>query len=115
MRVLEQPPRSTVPRSSVDKLGPGDVIAISVYDSPELTRTCSRDAEGKIRLPMVRQHIQAAGLNPDELETAITAALVDEKVMVSPIVTVTVVEQHSRPITVLGAVRSRPHLKPPAM
>jgi polysaccharide export outer membrane protein len=94
-----------VPRSSVDKLGPGDVIAISVYDSPELTRNVRVDAEGKIRLPMVRQHIQAAGLIPDEIEKAIAAALIDEQVLVSPIVTVTVVEQHSRPITVLGAVR----------
>lgn len=91
---------------SDEKLGPGDVIAISVYDSPELTHNVRVDAEGKIRMPMMRQHIQAAGLIPEELEKAIAAALVNEQLMVSPIVTVTVVEQHSRPITVVGAVRN---------
>jgi polysaccharide export outer membrane protein len=55
---------------------------------------------------MVRQHIHAAGLIPDELEKAITAALVDEQVMVNPIVMVTVVENHSQAITVVGAVKN---------
>jgi polysaccharide export outer membrane protein len=55
---------------------------------------------------MVRQHIRAEGLIPDDFEKAIAAALIDEQVMVSPIVSVTVVERHSRPITVMGAVRN---------
>lgn len=94
------------PNLSVGRLGPDDLIGVSVYDSPELTRTVRIDAEGVIRLPMVKQPIQAAGLLPVELEAAIVKALVAESVMVNPIVTVSVVEYHSRPITVVGAVRS---------
>lgn len=94
------------PGLSFDKLGTEDLIAISVYDSPELTRNVRVEPDGKIRLPMVRQRIQAAGLSPSELESAIGNALVDENVMVNPVVTVTVVEYHSRPITIVGAVRS---------
>lgn len=112
----QQPPASTSvgagattfvnsPNLSVAKLGPDDLIGVSVYDSPELTRTVRVDAEGYIRLPMVQQHIKAKELFPSELETAIAKALVDEHVMVSPIVTVSVVEFHSRPITVVGAVK----------
>jgi polysaccharide export outer membrane protein len=90
----------------VAKLGRDDLIGITVYDSPELTRTVRVDSEGNIRLPMVQQHIKAAGLYPSELEKSVTTALVEENVLVDPIVTVSVVEYRSRPITVAGAVRS---------
>jgi polysaccharide export outer membrane protein len=97
---------SNGPNLPVAKLGSDDLIGVSVYDSPELTRTVRVDAEGFIRLPMVKQRIRASGLLPVELESAIATALVNEQVMVSPIVTVSVVEYHSRPITVAGAVKS---------
>jgi polysaccharide export outer membrane protein len=84
----------------------GDVVAVTVYDSPELSRSVHVGVDGTIRLPMVRQHILAAGQTPDELENNIAAALVDEHLMVGPIVSVSLVETHSRPITVIGAVRT---------
>jgi polysaccharide export outer membrane protein len=90
----------------VGKLGRDDLIGITVYDSPELIRTVRVDSEGNIRLPMVQQHIKAAGLYPSELEKAVTTALVEENVLVDPIVTVSVVEYRSRPITVTGAVKT---------
>lgn len=90
----------------VGKLGRDDLIGITVYDSPELTRTVRVDSEGNIRLPMVQQHIKAAGLYPSELEKAVTTVLVEENVLVDPIVTVSVVEYRSRPITVTGAVKT---------
>ena len=46
------------------RLAPDDLIGIGVYDAPELTRTVRVDASGDIRLPMVQQHIKAAGLYP---------------------------------------------------
>lgn len=97
---------ANTPNLSIAKLGQDDLIGVSVYDSPELTRTIRVDTEGFIRLPMVQQRIQAAGRLPAELEAAIAKALIDEQVMVNPIVTVSVVEYHSRPITVVGAVRN---------
>jgi polysaccharide export outer membrane protein len=89
----------------VEKIGKDDLIGITVYDAPELTRTVRVGSDGTIRLPMLRQHIPAAGLYPAELETAITAALTDGNVLVDPIVTVSVVEYRSRPISVSGAVK----------
>ena len=93
--------------SAVPKVSRGDVINISVYDAPELTHNVVVDADGNIRLPMVRRHIHAAGLLPDEVEKAIEAALVDEQVMVNPIVMVTPVEYHGRAISVVGAVKNQ--------
>jgi polysaccharide export outer membrane protein len=90
----------------VEKLGPDDLLGISVYDSPELSRTVRVDGDGNIRLPMMRQRIMAAGLFPYELEKSITSALISENILVNPVVTVSVVEYRSRPITVAGAVKS---------
>lgn len=89
-----------------DKLGNNDVVGISVYDSPELSRSARIDSQGNIRLPMVQQPVHAAGLTPLELENAISTALVDEHIMVNPVVSISVVEYHSKPITVAGAVHA---------
>ena len=87
------------------KIGPDDLLAISVYDSPELTRSVRVTAEGQIRLPMVKRMILAADLSPREVEAAIAVALRDEQILVDPVVTVTVAEYRSRPISVSGAVK----------
>jgi len=88
------------------KIGPRDLVAIQVYDSPELTRTVRVGADGMIRLPMLKQRIKAEGLMPNELEIAIAKALQDEDLIVDPFVTVTVAEYSSRPISVAGSVKS---------
>jgi len=87
------------------KIGPNDLIAVSVYDAPELTRTVRVGADGFIRLPMLRGVITANSLLPSELEKLIATALVGENILVDPVVTVTIVEYHSRPINVVGAVK----------
>jgi polysaccharide export outer membrane protein len=87
------------------KIGADDLLAISVYDSPELTRTVRVSGEGQIRLPMLKRPIEAAGLLPRDLETTIAQALRSEQIIVEPVVTVTVAEYRSRPISVSGAVK----------
>jgi polysaccharide biosynthesis/export protein len=87
-------------------VGPDDLLALSVYDSPELTRTVRVDADGNIRLPMLKEPIQVAGMVPSQLESAIAQSLTRGKVLVDPIVTVTIVEYQSRPVNVVGAVKN---------
>src|SRR5271163_2298262 len=90
----------------VEKLGPDDLLGISVYDSPELSRTVRVDADGNIRLPMLKDPIQVRGMVPSQLESAIAKALTRGNVLVDPIVTVTIVEYQSRPVNVVGAVKN---------
>src|SRR3954451_13674099 len=78
------------------KIGADDLLAVSVYDSPELTRTVRVGADGSIRLPMLRQRIQVEGLMPSDVESAIGTALKTEELLVDPFVSVTVAEYHSR-------------------
>ncbi len=87
------------------KIGPSDLLSISVYGSPELTRTVRVSAEGFIRLPMLKQKVEAKGLMPSDLEETIAKALSSEEILVDPVVTVTIAEYHSRPISVAGAVK----------
>jgi polysaccharide biosynthesis/export protein len=87
-------------------VGPDDLLAVSVYDSPELTRTVRVDAGGNIRLPMLKDPIQVQGMVPSQLESEIARSLTKGKVLVDPIVTVTIVEYQSRPVNVVGAVKN---------
>ena len=87
------------------KIGADDLLSVSVYDAPELTVAVRVSAEGKIRLPLLKRSIQAAGLFPGELETALAEALRAEKLLIDPVVTVTVAEYRSRAISVMGAVK----------
>jgi polysaccharide biosynthesis/export protein len=87
-------------------VGPDDLLALSVYDSPELTRTVRVDADGNIRLPMLKDSVQVRGMVPSQLESAIAKALTKGNVLVDPIVTVTIVEYQSRPVNVVGAVKN---------
>jgi len=87
------------------KLGIDDLVAVSVYDAPELTRTTRVERDGSVYLPLLKDGIPAEGLLPRELETGIAGALKSGKILVNPVVKVTVVEYHSRPISVMGAVK----------
>jgi polysaccharide export outer membrane protein len=94
---------ANLPAQSV---GLNDLIAVSVYDQPALSRTIRVGSDGFIRLPMLKQHIKAEGLYPVDLEAAIAKALQEEQLLVDPFVTVTVAQYNSRPISVAGAVKS---------
>jgi polysaccharide export outer membrane protein len=87
-------------------IGPADLLAISVYGAPEFTRTVRVSGESRIRLPMLRDQIDVQGLLPAEVEIKIAAALAQEQILVDPAVTVAIAEYHSRPISVLGAVKA---------
>ena len=87
------------------QLGADDLIGVSIYDAPEMTRTVRIEADGTIHLPLLKRGVEAAGVFPRQLEAGIGEALQQEQILVDPIVKVTVVEYHSRPVSVMGAVR----------
>src|SRR5277367_2825776 len=83
----------------------GDLLAVGVYGAPELSGAARVSPEGSIRLPMLKPGIDVKGLLPSEVEERIAAALVAGQILIHPAVTVTIAEYHSRPISVVGAVR----------
>lgn len=100
--VMEEVGKENLP---AQQLGVDDLVAVSVYDAPELTRTVRVESDGTIHLPLLRNGIKAAGAFPRDLEARVAGALTTEQILVDPIVKVTAVEYHSRPISVMGAVK----------
>lgn len=87
------------------QVGPNDLLSISVVGAPELSRSIRVADDGFIQLPLLKERISVQGLLPAGIEQRIVQALVREELYVDPVVTVTIMEYFSRPITVSGAVR----------
>jgi polysaccharide export outer membrane protein len=100
--LMEESGKANLPSQ---QLGVDDLVAVSVYDAPELTRSVRVEVDGTIHLPLLKQGIAAAGIFPGELEAGVAKALIEEQILVDPVVKITVVEYHSRPIVVMGAVK----------
>ena len=93
----------STPGSKSYKVGPQDVLEISVFKVPELSKTVQVAEAGSINLPLVGE-IPAAGRTAQEIERDLTKKLGD-KYLQSPQVTVFVKEYNSQRVTVDGAVR----------
>lgn len=98
-------PDSPMTNLPAHKIGPNDLLGVSVYDAPELTRMFRVSDDGFIRLPMLKDRIEVLGMLPVDVEGAISSALEKSEILVSPVVTVSVAEYASRPINVSGAVK----------
>jgi polysaccharide export outer membrane protein len=83
-------------------LGPEDSLSIKVLDAEELgTQPYPIDLRGDINLPRVGR-VHAGGLTVEQLERTLTQAF--EEYLQEPVVTVTVADFRSQPISVLGQV-----------
>ena len=84
-------------------VGPLDVLEISVFKVPELSKSVQVANTGTINLPLVGE-VAAAGKTAAEIEKDLTQQL-GAKYLKSPQVTVYVKEHNSQRVTVEGAVR----------
>jgi polysaccharide biosynthesis/export protein len=82
-------------------IGPQDVVDISVWKEPELSRVVPVRPDGKISLPLLHD-VQAAGLTPAQLGAQIATSFT--KFMTDPQVTVIVSQINSQRIYILGEV-----------
>jgi len=85
------------------QIGPEDILDISVWKNPELSRVVPVRPDGKVSLPLVND-IQAAGLTPATLRQQVTERL--SEFIPAPEVSVMVREVHSRKVAVVGAVKT---------
>lgn len=85
-------------------IGGQDVLDISVWKEPEVSRVVPVRPDGKISLPLLND-VQAAGLTPGALAQQITESL--KKYVTNPQVTVIVTTINSQRVYLLGEV-SRP-------
>jgi polysaccharide biosynthesis/export protein len=92
------------PGSTAYKIGPQDLLDISVFKVPELARSVQVSDTGTINLPLLGE-VPAAGKSARELESYLAAKL-GAKYLQKPQVTVYVKEYNSQRVTVEGAVKT---------
>ena len=99
---LPKPTEPTVPRASEYRIGPEDVLAITVWQNVELSRTTPVRPDGKISLPLVND-VQAAGLTLMELRESLVTKLRD--FVGSPEVSIILAEMNSFKVSIIGEVK----------
>jgi polysaccharide export outer membrane protein len=94
----------STPGSTAYKIGPQDVIEVSVFMVPELSRSVQVADSGTVNLPLVGD-LPAAGRTAQELERDLVRAY-GARYLKSPQVTVSIKEYNSQRVTIEGAVKT---------
>jgi polysaccharide biosynthesis/export protein len=92
------------PGNSAYRIGPLDMLDVSVFKVPDLSKTVQVGDDGQISYPLIGE-VQAAGRTTHELERDLAKRLGD-KYLRSPQVTVLVREYNSQRVTVEGSVKN---------
>lgn len=91
------------PATSEYIIGKGDILQLSVWKDPELSRQVTVLPDGKISLPMVG-HLVAAGKTLLQLEAEVTDGI--KNYLPFPVLDISVVQANSMIIYVIGKVRA---------
>ncbi len=83
-------------------IGSDDILAINVWNEPQISRVVPVRPDGRISLPLI-DAVQASGLTPLKLQEVIAEKLKDY--VANPEVTVIVQEVRSKKVNVLGQVQ----------
>ncbi len=93
----------STPGSDAYRIGPMDLLDVTVFKVPELTKSVQVSASGTVNMPLIGE-IAAAGRTSQELEVDLTARL-GAKYLNKPQLNVTIKEYNSQRVTVDGAVK----------
>ena len=91
------------PKSTAYKIGPDDIIDVTVFKVAELSKTVQVNESGAVNLPLVGE-LPAVGRTTREVEQDLTKAL-GAKYLRNPQVNVSVKEYNSQRVTVEGDVK----------
>lgn len=85
------------------RIGPGDLLSITVFDAPELQQQVRVSDAGKAKLALLGE-ISLAGLTADEAANRIAEALQAKDLVLHPQVNVLIKEYGTQGVSVLGEV-----------
>ena len=95
---------SALDNLSIEPVGPGDLVEIYVAGYQEITRSYRVSIGGTVELPVLKKAVNVNRLTAGEIEAAVAKELVNAKLLVDPVVSVSVLEYRSKPVNVAGAV-----------
>ena len=84
-------------------LGPGDTFEVTVYGEADLSGKYRIAEDGTINFPFIGR-IQVGDKPPSAIADQIQAALAEKKILRAPLVSVFLLEQTSKHVSVMGAV-----------
>src|SRR6202049_2977949 len=87
-------------------IGSGDLLGVEVFDVPELSRDVRVNETGFISLPLIPVKVHVVGLTTFQLQDKLAELLQSNGLVSTPQVSVSLKEQHSQPITVIGSVKN---------
>src|SRR5579883_2397944 len=86
-------------------IGPGDLLSVVVFDTPELSTSVRVSQDGEVNLPVLGR-IHLAGMNTIDAARKIEQELRTRRLLLEPHVTVFIAEYASQGATVMGEVRT---------
>jgi polysaccharide export outer membrane protein len=86
-------------------IGPGDLIFVKVFDTPEMAQQVRVTDAGMVKLSFIGE-LRLVGETPAEASKTIETALVEKQLMRHPQVTVIVEDFATQNVSVLGQVRN---------
>ena len=86
-------------------IGPGDLLDVEIFNTPELSGRLRVDQLGRITLPLGGD-VEVRGLTVAGAADLIRTTLISSKIMLQPTVMVNIIEYATEGVTVLGEVRS---------
>jgi polysaccharide biosynthesis/export protein len=102
-KVAETMTATATPGNNAYKVGALDVLDISVFKAPELSKSVQVADTGTVNLPLI-EDVQVSGRTAQEIERDIAGKL-GAKYLQKPQVTVYVKEYNSQRVTIEGAVK----------
>jgi polysaccharide export outer membrane protein len=97
--------RNTAPASGSLQISIGDLLEISIFDTPELSSRLRVNNHGEVLLPLAGS-VHVEGLTAPEAAQAISQKYIDAKLLVRPLVTVFIAEYAAQGVTMAGEIRS---------
>jgi polysaccharide export outer membrane protein len=101
---LSQSTTTNPSRSESLLIGPGDLLNVQVFDTPELAQSPRVTDAGTAPFLLVGS-IHVAGMTPAQAATAVEEALVAKHLMLKPVVTVGILEFATQSVAILGQVK----------
>ena len=92
------------PRSESLLIGPGDLLNVQVFETPDLTQSPRVTDAGTIPL-MLLGDLKVVGMTPAQAASAIEHKLVEKNLILHPLVTVAVLEYATQSVSIVGQVK----------
>jgi polysaccharide biosynthesis/export protein len=86
-------------------IGPGDLVSVSVFDTPEMTQDVRVTDAGTIRLQLIGE-VNIGGKTPADAAKTIEESLISHQIMKAPQVSVRIKDYVTQDVSILGQVKN---------